>query len=152
MKTIKQLAPKPSDALQAMVDGLLTQNEREDFKIDMQVFGKIDEAGKICFGCAATCAIQQLTGKNFTPENDAVGNYRIKADFLEVDKRELGEFEYTMDNARKGDLKELFYFYDLEDNFDFNKYNNRFFLTTVDWEEQLPAIRELIEFLRSEGL
>jgi hypothetical protein len=45
---------RPSDALEAMCDGLEDIDARADFSIHMSTFGKFE--GGLCFVCAATCA------------------------------------------------------------------------------------------------
>lgn len=56
-RSIKELAPKPSDAIKAMIDGLINQNQRDDFEIEMRTFG--------------------ASGMNM-----CYGNYRIPPEFL----------------------------------------------------------------------
>lgn len=63
MIKIREKITKPSEMVRAMINGLRRQDEREDFHIKMDKWaglGSLD--GKpVCFGCAATCAVQELT-------------------------------------------------------------------------------------------
>lgn len=148
MKSIKELAPKPSDALQAMVDGLLNQSKRTTFEIDMNGYGGAD---KICYGCAATCTIQQLAGKNLIPRD--ILDCTSRAESLGFDPRELGDFEIAINEARMGQLLHLFIFYNLHyKSKEKYKYDSHFYLEDNDWREQLPQVITLIELLKSKGL
>jgi len=145
LKSIKELAPNPSDALQAMVDGLREQSKREDFIIDMGWFvGKEDG---ICCGCAATCALQRLAGVNFTIENSINAN---RFDLLQL--KGAISFESVIDDARQGYMSELFGFYgfDRDSNPDLPQ-NPNFDLETDNWEEQLPDVEAYIAELRAAG-
>lgn len=150
MKSIKELAPKPSDALQAMVDGLLAQSKREDFKIEMESYGEINDHGTICFGCAATCAIQQIAMKNL-PIRYEIERRSFRAEYLELGYRELAFFERAINFARIGDLFFIFQFYNLEKEFD-NIFNGSYFLDNDNWKDELPKVEKLIAELKSKGL
>ena len=54
------------EAIDAMLIGLETI-PNGSFKIDMTTFGNIDN--NVCYGCAATCALQQLYDVRFTSDN-----------------------------------------------------------------------------------
>lgn len=111
MLSIKEKAPKISDALQAMVDGIKTQTARPDFELYMFSFGDFND--NICYGCAATCAIQQIAGKNLTPEN--IRGVRCRSYALELDAKELCAFEEAISNFALGDgsLGLLSHFYNV---------------------------------------
>jgi hypothetical protein len=94
MRNIKEY--KLYEVTQAMIDGLLYQSTRPDFAINMETYGGVYD---ICFGCAATCTIQQVTGFNFTKDNvinygsrfnryESLGNQSVFKDYLELDKFE----------------------------------------------------------------
>ena len=74
MQTIKELAPKPSDALRAIVRGMrrMWPNGRPTFRFDIGTYGEIDNDDNlrkksIACGCVGNVALQALTGKAFTP-------------------------------------------------------------------------------------
>jgi len=146
MKSIKEQLKVPSAALQAMVDGLRKQSKRKDFVINMSTYG--ESRGEICFGCAATCAVQQISGINLTVEDIDVANQSLK---LGYDFDHLSAFEMSINAARLGDMYLLFLFFDLVWQYDFD-YDERFFLKTENWEEQLPAVEALIAELKEKGL
>jgi hypothetical protein len=71
----------------------------------------------VCFGCAATCAVQQLTGINLTPGNLGVEALHyagdntlqvVRANTLQVNRYDLSDFENTIDSFRAGYIGDLF--------------------------------------------
>ena len=145
MKTIKEIISKPSEALQAMVDGLKTQSKRKDFKIRMHTFGETN--GDICFGCAATCTVQQLTGINLTDTNIYLFQH---SKVLNIEKRDIEKFEIAIDGTRKGYLRKLFGYFGIEIPEKYYKRQN-FYLGTITWKEELPIVNKLIEELKEQG-
>lgn len=150
---IKDLCPKPSDALQAMVDGLKNHSKREGFSVSMSTFGSA--VGSICVGCAATCAIQQATGINLTSKS--IEDVQARSRRLRVGKEDLYRFEGVIDSVRLGDLQELFDYYCMGEI-----YSTRILkwktvqglpqLYTDFWEEDLPTYEKLIKKLKKIGL
>lgn len=146
-QSIKKIVKTPSAALQFMVDGLRKQSKREDFFVSMSTFGSSD--GETCFGCAATCAIQELTGTNLTVKE--INGVEERAKALNFDLGELEHFECCINDAREGVLFNLFSFFGLLDKYESN-YDDRFFLGSVDWKNQLTAVEKLIKELKEKGL
>jgi hypothetical protein len=146
MKLIKDIISKPSEALQAMVDGLIEQAQRSDFQIDMNTYGEYNNDDDICCGCAATCTVQKLLNKNLTKENI---NSDYHSEFYGIE--DIKEFENVMDDARVGSLITLFDYFNLLDKFE-NDFDKRFCLRTDNWEKQIPKVKELIKELRDKGL
>lgn len=60
-------ARKLSDIIYFMVYSLIKQSERAEFKVDMDTYGVSNKT--FCFGCAATCAIQEMSGVRFEVED-----------------------------------------------------------------------------------
>jgi hypothetical protein len=150
MKYITELIEsKPSKALQAMIDGLRNQSKRNDFRIVMTTFGESNDKSNLCFGCAATCAVQELAKTNFT--QSTIGSVFLRANKLQFDIDEFTCFEFSMDKARIGDVYDLFTFCNKQEQFDTNYYD-RFFLTSYTWEEQVPKVEKLIKELEEKGL
>jgi hypothetical protein len=153
MKAIKELAPKPSDALQAMVDGLRTQSKRSDFKLMMSTYGSFDEKTGICYGCAATCTIQELAHQNLTIAN--IKRSEKRANALSFYPLQLMYFESAIDSVRTGTFDELEDYYELKrgtlqglhDDNDFYWY-----LSDINWEEYVPAIERFIKLLQENNL
>lgn len=135
-------------ALQFMADGLVNQSKREDFVIDMDTFGSVDEQNNICYGCAATCAIQEIAGENFDKDIFASPS-RSRA--IGLDRIELHDFEWCINTARQGILYSLFNFFDKprlhKDDFD-----GLFKLNSNDWQEHLTKVQLLIDELKSQDI
>lgn len=146
MKKITDYISKPSEALKAMVDGLINQSKRKDFKIDMKYFGRGVKG--VCFGCAATCAIQQITGRKFTATNVGDEDFEKREKVMKVD---YCVFEDCINLARKGIMYDLFNFFQLGSYF-IHSYNSRFNLENDNLESQLPKVEKLIAELKAKGL
>lgn len=95
---------KPSEILRAMCIGIKAAERRKDFHIYMLTFGQYIEG--ICYGCAATCTIQELTGKWFT--NEKIENDDSRARMMNIDMDELLCLETAVDTARQGYLYNLY--------------------------------------------
>lgn len=152
MKSIKDVITKPSEALEAMVKGLIKQSKRKTFRIDFHTFGDSEYntlGKKICFGCAATCTLQEIFKSNF-PSNSIDNNYN-RAKFLNIDIKELSEFERAIDCVRKATLYELFDFFNIAEYPDHLLYTN-FYLTSSSWKRQLPEVRKFIKRLKKNNL
>ena len=158
MLKIKELVKCPSEALEAMLQGMEEQSQRTDFKIQMTSFGYTDGYKKICCGCAATCTIQKLAGKNFTYNQ---GGYILsptgRAAFLDFDKKELNDFEDVIDRARKGGFIGLFRFYyplfnpsDIPEILAGIDYED-FYLSSADWQDQTGTLQQIIEAFKLHG-
>lgn len=148
MKSIlKIIKGKPSVALQAMVTGLLKQSKRKDFKIDMSTFGTVRD--NICFGCAATCTLQQITKINLTQRTMY---YHAKYQKFDVDVDEMSDFEDAIDDACCGHMADLFRFCGKFDRYEYRKDTHNFQLSTFDWNEGIPKVRAYIKELKKRGL
>lgn len=138
MRRIKELAPKYSDAIRAMIDGLKKQSAREDFVIVMNTYGRCNNY--ICFGCAATCTIQELSGKNY--KHKVIRDFTSKALYTNIFASDLANFESCIDDFRAGITCSLLWFYDLED-VDFPVPD--WYLSTDNWQEELPKVENYLE-------
>jgi len=153
-RKIKDLAPKPSDALQAMVDGLKAQSKRDDFEIDMRTFGM--KGMTICFGCAATCAIQQLAGIDFTMKT-GISCEMYRAETLNLEIGEMSRFESVIDNARCGNLSNLLRFYYGDEWKEETKLPSELVhhgvqLRTDDWRNKIHLFDDIIFQLKMRGV
>ena len=93
MKTILEtIRQKPSSAIRAMIDGLKKQSQREGFEVCMGTYGEYRTG--ICFACAATCALQELAGVDFT--DDMISTVGSRAAVTGFDPVELRKFELAM--------------------------------------------------------
>jgi hypothetical protein len=159
MRTIKELLPKPSDAIKAMLAGLQKADHERGFQIDMSTYGSAlqdDDSFQVtCFGCAATCTVQHLLGRPFVPEE--IDDRAKHAAALDMLWYEVSSFESAIDNFRTGYLSVLFRFYDLELNQ--QKYNELedhvdkwIYLQTHNWTQQIPAIEKAIKMMEELGI
>lgn len=148
MINIKETIKLPSTALQMMVDGIKEQSKRTDFIINMSTYGDADNNG-ICYGCAATCTIQKIAARSISI--NYIGSVGLRAYDLGFDEDELRWFEDAIDDARAGELGNLFNFFGLEGDHDLN-YDDRFFLSNNSFECQLPYVESLIDELKENGL
>lgn len=101
-KTFREILKKPSAAVRAMVDGL-REIPGETFRVRMESFGY--SIGGVCYGCAATCAVQQATGKRFLP--DQIGKLTVTSIMLDIEVMDMGRFEWVIDSLRKGQFVHL---------------------------------------------
>lgn len=154
-KLIRNIISKPSEALQAMVDGLLKYSKRKNFRIRMSTFGSIDHAPGnineyICYGCAATCALQQIANKDLNCGTN-IGNQEVRARQLGFSIKDENEFEEAMDIARRGNTIDLFYYFRLAPPNNNNLVHPSYGLQTSDWREQIPEVRRHIRALKAAG-
>lgn len=143
---LQAIKGKPSIALQHMVNGLMKQSKRRNFKINMGTYGT--SHGKICYGCAATCAIQSVAKINFTPNLIDHTDDRAKRTKTEVN--ELDAFEGAINQARQGDLGDLFHFCNIQMS-EANRFNSYFELEGGNWKKELPKVKKTISQLKKSG-
>lgn len=89
---------KPSEFLQAMVDGM--RNLYPNQEINMATFGEV--VGKVCYGCAATWALQNLAGRQLTTDEVAVRGRNDKGPIEGESSRAILKFDRAMNLARAG--------------------------------------------------
>lgn len=104
---IQKLDGKVWKAVEAMILGLKKQSKRKVFEITMSTFGDFND--KVCFGCAATCTVQQVYGKNFNRKN--IAGYESRAKFMKAISEDLAEFESAIDGLRMGYLGDIFKYF-----------------------------------------
>lgn len=154
-KKFKDLLPKPSDAVQAMVDGLLKQSKRKKFVINMGTFGDFADEHKVCFGCAATCTIQEATKINFTSGvKEHIRSLEGRATILNWDIEDLCLFENAIDSLRLLYIGSLFNYYNINYTLEeLNIYHSLIVpLHTHAWKEGLHTYKILIKELKKNGL
>lgn len=151
-RLIKNIIHKPSEALQAMVDGLLKQSQRPDFRIDMSTWGR--KSGRkykgqyICYGCAATCAVQEIADKDLSCE--VVTALQLRAEALGFNGDDETNFEVAINSARIGDTNPLFGYFGIYNQP--HKFNRTgIFLGTTTWRREIPNILAYIETLKAAG-
>jgi hypothetical protein len=138
----------PSQALQAMVDGLHKVDKSKRYQVRMEYF--IEERGELCTVCAATCAVLNLYGiprKRFESFSQLDNTEEI-GEFFEGS--DIVGFEYALEDARRGDLLNLFIFF--EKKVDLELRHGSWDLQTDNWREQLPEVEKAIKVLQQYGL
>lgn len=137
----------PSDALEAMCDGLEKADARPDFSVAMMDYGSYREATEHAYGCAATCAAMEAADLQLDITNIAPRSRRAAA--FDVDVDALEEFEEACSRARHGTLGGLFRLFGLD--YSDAPYDYRWEMCTDSWREQLPRVREAIKEMRLNG-
>ncbi len=146
---IKELTNnRPSEALEAMVRGLYKYKDNPKFIIKVSTYG--DAEGSICYGCMATCTIQELANKDLLPEN--IINGYDRANYLGFDSDQLRDFEWVIDDARSGKLAPLWLFYFSHDGGEFiSQFESRWYMRTCNWEDEIPKVKRVIKELKEAG-
>ncbi len=139
-----------------MCDGLEEQSQRPDFLVAMVTYGAASRTKDVCYGCAATCALQKLAGVDFRPDTiDELSRYRVvrnSASGVIPTLEDLVAFEGTMDRARCGSLGPLWDFLEIIRPDDaFADLDDCWYLTDSTWREQLPMVRAAIARLEEHG-
>lgn len=118
MTNIFDLAPTPSDAIQAMLTGLNKAEKQAGFTPNMNTWAAYDPQTKTCFGCAAFCTLAHLTHSGFifddTPTSEERAALFFPKDSDNPDTiHQFNRFETAIDLLRQGSLHSLFAFYDI---------------------------------------
>jgi hypothetical protein len=145
MKKISDIISKPSEALQAMVDGLIASKTWENFELDMSTYGN-HKLGEVCFGCAATCTVYAIAKKQ--PNNNNIYSVGTRSIALDLERSDLFLFEHLIDSARRGLIKPLFHYFQMGWSHE-NYYDRRFDLNEINWEKKLPEVKKLIAELKT---
>lgn len=153
-RSIRELAPKPSDAIKAMLAGLRDMPS-DSFHVNMGTFGRVDwdsSGGRyICCGCAATCAVFKLAGK--VPTRDSIYRDAGQALYLGLNFPDIVEFENAIDAFRVGNATWLLRYYHgrllgIPDEF----WGRQFwYMSTDSWKTFLPQIEEYVAKLEAAG-
>ena len=131
--------------LNAMCDGLIHQSKRKNFKVDMDSFGGAD--GMLCFGCAATCALQELHDVNFTVKNIDSLDTRARAVNMGITEDDLDTFEGVVDDARRGNLHWLYTYCGLDLH---EAPVHGWYMINSNWRKEIPKVRRFVEKLVKE--
>jgi hypothetical protein len=110
--SIKDICPTMEQAIRAMISGIITQIKRDDFSINMESFGgfvPFSTGEDMCYGCAATCTIQEIAHINLTSKD--IANVHKRAAALNFNSLQLVSFEQAIDGMRSGYLTPLVQFY-----------------------------------------
>lgn len=160
-RRIKDIISKPSEAIDAMINGLLKQDARKDFIVNMHTYGrtvKLDPPNclnSVCFGCAAACCIQEITSVNYTPKHE-IGITRIRASLSGIDENDLAEFEGVIESLRHGSIYSLFEYFGIKELYNNEKilsFEKHLLVLGNDcWKEGLEPYKKCSAYLKTRGL
>jgi hypothetical protein len=102
---LKQINSTPSTAIKFALAGLDRLSKKEGYVINMGTFGLGDCTDRVCYGCAATAAVQEMWMEDFIPEN--INSVLERSGALDLDCYELKSFEAAIDAARRNNLEKL---------------------------------------------
>lgn len=124
MKNIRDLVEKPSQAVRLMTKGLRNPG---NISVDMHSFG--NQRRGVCFGCAATCTVQQLMSRTFelkdfvkhTESYEVQEVYRRNkwSELSGITIDSIAEFEWAIDDLRKGKPSALFDLFNVSEPYGF---------------------------------
>jgi hypothetical protein len=144
---------KPSQALRAMVTGLLKAKADENCVVVMGDFGEMRDG--VCHGCAATYALTELSGISIGageyPRKDHIGRALDVTREFDVTRCEVSDFECAVDCARQGQLKRLFDFFDTQLSDDVASVASELNMGTYDWKTQIPLVKRIIKLCEEAG-
>lgn len=157
----KSKLKKPSNAVQAMIDGLWAMNKEPDIKINMSYFYNKRGDGP-CMVCAATATAMQVTQ---TP----VGNllacvaehedmpevcppWDTMAEAMRISGDELAEFELMVNSLRLGYTCDLLEYFDVPKEHAAYAVEYGFMLDTRNWFAQMPRVESYRDTLIELGL
>jgi len=146
---------KPSEFLQAMVDGLWEASRRRGQGVDMSTYGMVSDED-ICYGCAATWSLQNLLGHWLPPDKImALGSVdtTLLKDYEwngETPRRVL-DFETVMDFARTGQLNPLARFCGLRPG-KLDAWYGQWFMDSDNWQEEIHKVSAAILNMQERGL
>lgn len=170
---VKADAMKPSDWLQAMIDGLRQAKSDPHWRVDMASYGYWNygddrETPEMCFGCAATATFMLMLDTPYmavVKEHGKSGaSNRSYVDLVmdAVDRNsevDLAKTEIAIDHARNGMLAPLFRLCNLDPNSTPEMiaipkdggWNNRFAMQNDNWETEIPKVELVIAEMKLAG-
>lgn len=133
----ERLDGKAWRAVQAMVDGLNKSKTRLDFFIDMDTYGH--HVGPVCFGCAATCTIQEVAKKKlrFYSIGSHLDRKKRSKSLGICNPQDQAEFESAINQLRCGDVFCLFGYLDIGYDKIPDQYYQLPVLSTDNWKDHL---------------
>lgn len=153
---IRDLVKKPSQVIDAMIHGLQKAADDPEFRFDMLTFGDVRE--DICYGCAATCAVQELYGIRFTPEQylktAQTGQKGTYCHIAVLGDSDIPEFEYMIDSLRSGHLADLLRYCLIAPDLTNARWRalcsrwEAVYLNEDDWQAQVPLMQEICQELK----
>jgi len=151
-KWLAKYAPKPSDMVNLMCDGLEYYDGYEGFSINFGVFGDTDVSRLICVGCAATAFAQYASGKEYHPVS--IADRAGRSETIRMFRTDLFEVENAVDNLRCGYLQPMLILYEMDDEFLWVLPFLDLHLPTMythEWRPFLEDYRNLARLLKESG-
>lgn len=150
IKSIKDVAPKMSDAVQAMYNGLRSVRFNPLLHVNMETFGK--KYGPFCIGCAATYTLMELDGGPSAAIFGKLLTSKDRASTFKFDQQDVLDFERAIDYFRRGLHHNLYNFYNVPMEIRHQIQLPIIYLINKDWKSELPNILKAIEVLKSHNL
>lgn len=155
---------KPSDALEAMHDGIDRWRNSGVLRLSMSQY-LFEDAG-ICYACAATCALLDCVDANEedvktlalraheeTEGSQQKPGFGVLADVFSLPFWFVEKFEEHMNNVRWGDVTQLAMWFPDATWELLRPYDKRFFfLDCSDKTKELHRLQEVITEMRAAGL
>ncbi len=141
-----------SNALNLMVNGIIKESIRKSSVLEFDTnTGDYNDDTDIFILNPAICTIQQYKTYNFIDED--IKTLSSRAEYYHLEINELEKFEFAIQHACKGDLYYLFKFFDKLELFASYKWDNRFNLTNLNWNNgELEKVKIMIKELKKENL
>lgn len=144
--TFRDILKTPSNALEAMLDGLEASKNWDNFRIQMKVYAYKSSESDVCYGCAASCTVLNLYGYNTQFFVDRY-SWKDLADTLDCDPEDLKKFEQAIDNVRYCSMYTLGRYFGVE----LDDPEETWYMSN-NWESSVLHIRTYIERLKALGL
>lgn len=155
---------KPSEFLQAMVDGLRDSVGRDDRQLSMGTYGMVVarlDHERVCAGCAATWALHTLAGKKEL-ELDAFhtrgGGWFYPDNYFPEPQARIREFECVIDSVRVGIMSDALRHWPGLENFcclqpgTLQKWEKRWHIESAADLDQLQLVENAIWDMETLGL
>jgi hypothetical protein len=174
MQTIQELLDnKLYRLVEVMIQGLEEFSQKPNFKIDMSTFGEIQN--DICYGCAATCALQLIAEKEFSQHTETIKEYmhsggHLGTNHIEISNdskevitgfkvRNIENFECVVNQLRCGNPNSAYDYMDIsaQDADKIYEYlsesaNRLNFLNSKGWQEDIGNYKRFAQFLKENNI
>lgn len=157
-RMIRDIISKPSEAVYYMIKGLLRHSKRPDFEVRMKHWYDTNLDRTICYGCAASCAVQEITGVQFKAADYAggmTGQLAYHASCTGMEYKDLSDFERAVDQIRCGNVVPIFMYFDIScpKLVTYNSYAGILLPTMNDknWKRLILTYKTLFDCLRKDG-
>ena len=148
-------ATKPSEAIKFMLHALFVHASRDDFVIDSNTFGRI--GNRMCFGCMATCVLQEASGIKMVSEDRSILGFLRKVEsqssmsfrerqsiesFVDMIRSSVAECMSGLDSIGVRDLTED----------ELKRFMSLPVMSSDKWKEQACLYAQFADYLESQGV